>query len=527
MQADHGKLAAAARSRFLLGVLAICATWPLLLLGAEPVKPDAPVQQRQAPEAPDASPLKRTKTVVAQYPQLPLSHGIEGAVTLRFTVLPDGSTADIEVVNTESEAPFEDRAVQAISNSLFEENAIRALQQWRYAPLIRDGQPVAQSAMVRIRFAPCKDVKTAADALPSTYGDPLGAASMESLLRRDLDKALRGGLLSPTSPVGIAIGVVRDGDRRVFAFGKAQPDAIFEIGSITKTFTGLLLALAIEQGNVKSDTPVRELVPQGTVAKPASGGEITLLDLATQHSGLPHMPDNFQPKDYSNPYADFDSTRLYQFLREHGVAKPAQPQFLYSNLGFGLLGQALVNRANTDYATLVKRSVLEPLGMRETSIIFDANQQRRVIPGYDAACRLARAWDVTALAGAGGLRSTAGDMLTYLEANLRQRPADAVTTADGRALAAALARSQTLQADVADTRKIAYAWVYDAATETYSHDGGTGGYSSYAFFSPKRNYAGIVLVNLASTTRGNFAVVVGKHLAARFAGDKTISPRDQ
>jgi len=333
-------------------------------------------------------------------------------------------------------------------------------------------------------------------------------------------------VLSASSPIGIAIGIVHDDDRRVFTFGKAKPDAIFEIGSITKTFTGLLLALAIEQGEVKIDTPVRELLPPDTVAKPATGSEIMLLDLVTQHSGLPRMPDNFDPKDPSNPYADYDSTRLYEFLRAHGVAKPALPEFLYSNLGFGLLGQALANHAHTDYPALLKRSVLNPFGMRETAITLDADQQRRFIQGHDADCRPVPAWDLTALAGAGGLRSTAADMLRYLEANLRQRATDAETTSDGRRLAAALARSQTLQADADGTLKIGYAWMYDAATETYQHSGATGGYSSFAFFSPKRNYAGIVLANVTLSPRGRFAETVGKHIGARFAGEKPISLRD-
>ncbi|NJO13680.1 MAG: serine hydrolase [Gammaproteobacteria bacterium] len=121
------------------------------------------------------------------------------------------------------------------------------------------------------------------------YDDPIGpvsAASMESVLRRDLDQTLDGGVLSASSPIGVAMGVVRNGDRRVFAFGNAAPDGIFEIGSITKTFTGLLLALAIEQQAVQADTPLRELLPQGAVVQPANGSEITLLDLVTQHSGL-------------------------------------------------------------------------------------------------------------------------------------------------------------------------------------------------------------------------------------------------
>jgi TonB family protein len=507
MQAERSKCAP-----WVSAVIAICAASPLL--AAEPTKPDAPVQQAPA-ERRSASELKRTKVVYTGYPQLALDYGIEGFVSLRFTVLPDGSTAGIEVV-------------QAEPAGVFEGHAIRALRQWQYEPVIRDGQAVAEPVAIRIKFAL---PNTAANALPLTYDDPIAsvsAARMESVLRRDLDQTLSSGVLSASSPIGIAIGIVRDGERRVFAFGKAKPDAILEIGSIAKTFTGLLLALAIEQGKVEADTPVRELLPPDTAAKPADGSEITLLDLVTQHSGLPRMPSNFQPKDPSSPhleYAAYDSVQLYRFMHEYGVAKPAQPEFLYSNLGFALLGQALANRANTQYVALLKQSVLDPLGMRETALAFDASQQRRFIPGHDADRRPVHPWDLRGpFASAGvGLRSTVADMLSYLEANLRRHTKDEAMTPADRTFAAALARSQTLQADAEDSRKIAYAWMYDPATETYRHNGVTSGYSSFAFFSPKRNHAGIVLVNMTRTSRGNFAVMVGDHIGARFAGEKAIS----
>src|SRR5262249_57325843 len=93
---------------------------------------------------------------------------------------------------------------------------------------------------------------------------------------------------------GLAIGVWKDGERRVFIYGTAKPDSLFELGSISKTFTGLMLAQMVVQGKVRLDEPVRELLPPGTVTKPPDS-EITLLDLATHHSGLPAMPDNMRP----------------------------------------------------------------------------------------------------------------------------------------------------------------------------------------------------------------------------------------
>ena len=183
------------------------------------------------------------------------------------------------------------------------------------------------------------------------------------MLDRDLAAALKSGELAPSTGAGVSIAVLDHGVRHVFSYGVARPDSIFEIGSITKTFTGLILSQMVEQGKVKFDDPVRELLPPGTVQKPV-GAEITLLDLVTQHSGLPRMHDNFKPAIEDNPYADYHAANLYEYLAKHGAAKPDKPEFLYSNLGFGLLGQALSLRAGKAYQALLAEEVLDPLGMR-------------------------------------------------------------------------------------------------------------------------------------------------------------------
>ena len=145
---------------------------------------------------------------------------------------------------------------------------------------------------------------------------PVTAAELQAVMDKDLAKALKEGELAPSTGGGITIGVVVHGVRRVFSYGAAKPDSIFEIGSMTKTFTGLILSQMVEQGKVKFDEPVRELLPAGTVAKPA-GAEITLLDLATQHSGLPRMPDNFHPANEDNPYVGL---WCGEFICVHGGA---------------------------------------------------------------------------------------------------------------------------------------------------------------------------------------------------------------
>lgn len=352
---------------------------------------------------------------------------------------------------------------------------------------------------------------------------PVSAADLQSVLDKDLAEAIKTGQLSPETGGGVSIAVVEHGVRRVFSYGTAKPDSIFEIGSITKTFTALILSQLVEQGKVKLDDPVRELLPPGAVAKPA-GAEITLLDLATQHSGLPRMPDNFAPADSTNPYADYRPSNLYAFLAKQTVAKPANTDFLYSNLGFGLLGQALAVHSGLSYSVLLKEEVADPLGLNDTIVDLTPEQQSRFIPGHSANHKTARGWDQDALAGAGAIRSTASDMLTYLEANLHPetlKPAGSSPAA--HTIAAALTKQHELRADALPGMRIALAWLYETDSGNYWHNGATGGYSSYAFFNPKGNYAGVVLFNTTLGPSGSFADRLGQHIAQRLAGKPATS----
>jgi len=381
----------------------------------------------------------------------------------------------------------------------------------------------AQGAQLPLTFT---RQTTAMKAEPIAFDDalpPVKLEQLQSVLDRDLERALKSGALAPSTGAGIDIGVIEHGARRIFCYGTAKPDSIFEIGSVTKTFTGLVLAQLVEQGKAKFDEPVRELLPPGTVAKPA-GSEITLLDLATQHSGLPRMPDNFNPADKDNPYADYHAANLYTFIGRHGVEKPADAPFLYSNLGFGLLGQALATRAGNTYPALLRSEITGPLKMNGTVVTLSPEQQSRFIEGHDGEHHPAHAWDLDALAGAGAIRSTAADMLTYLQANLHPENLNAADgTAEGKTLSAALMESRKLQADVAPGMRIALAWMYVAETGSYWHNGATGGYSSYALFNPKDDFAVVVLFNTSIGNNGSFADLVGQHVVQRLMGKPAIS----
>ncbi len=355
---------------------------------------------------------------------------------------------------------------------------------------------------------------------PPRYGPslpPIPVTDLQRVLDRDMlaQREPATNQLSLGKDAGVSIGVVQRGVRRTITYGTARPDSIFEIGSITKTFTGLLLARAVTEDGIALQTPVRTLLPPGTVRKP-EGDEISLLDLATQHSGLPRMPDNFHPADRANPYVDYHATNLYEYIGKRGVAKPAHPSYLYSNLGFGLLGQALADHAGTTYSRLLKEQVTGPLDMRDTVVSPSTEQWERFIQGHSGTGQHnpVHFWKLDALAGAGGISSTADDMLTYLEAQLHPEKYPA--------LAPALEESHRLHAETTSNREIALAWQFDTKDQAFEHGGATAGYTSYAFFSPKEDFAAIVLIN----TGPNLALPadqLGNYVRQRLTGQPAVS----
>jgi CubicO group peptidase (beta-lactamase class C family) len=358
---------------------------------------------------------------------------------------------------------------------------------------------------------------------PDAALPPVTADNLKSVLDRDLTAALDHGALAPSTHAGITVGILQHGVRRIFTYGTAKPDSVFEIGSISKTFTALILAQMIQQQKVRLDEPVRALLPPNTVAKP-DGPEITLLDLSDQHSGLPRMPDNFAPADRANPYADYNAKLLYAYIAKHGVALPPNAKFEYSNLGVGLLGQALADRANLPYPELLHQQVTGPLHMTDTAITLTPALQARFIQGYNSKFQPAHAWDLDALAGAGAIRSTAADMLTYLDAQLHPNhlPASTLAAPNGKTLPAAIEQTHVLHADVGNGTHIALNWFHIDDTGTFWHNGGTGGYSSYAAFNPQQDFA-IVVLNNVSPGENSLADILGAHIEQRLEGKPAVS----
>jgi CubicO group peptidase (beta-lactamase class C family) len=311
--------------------------------------------------------------------------------------------------------------------------------------------------------------------------------------------------------VGIVVGVITPEGRHTVAYGhlaQGDPrplngDTVFEIGSATKVFTSLLLADMAQHGQVVLDDPVAKYLPKTVKVPERNGRAITLVDLATHTSGLPRIPGNMTPKDPGNPYADYTVDQLYQFLSSYQLNRDIGSQYEYSNLGGGLLGHVLALRAGTDYESLVISRICGPLDMKSTHITLTPEMKARLAVGHNAAMEPVENWDIPTLAGAGALRSTANDLLSFLAANLGYRKSPLAP-----AMAAMLkTRRPTGRPDL----EVALGWHILTANgkQIVWHNGGTGGYRSFMGYDPLARI-GVVALSNAETAVG--VDDIGRHL---------------
>jgi serine-type D-Ala-D-Ala carboxypeptidase/endopeptidase len=297
--------------------------------------------------------------------------------------------------------------------------------------------------------------------------------------------------------VGCVIGIVDNGQREVHSYGEVhrgasdKPDGntIYEIGSMTKAFTGTLLADMVIRNEVKLDAPLQDFLPAGTKLNVAKNQPIKLVDLASQTSGLPRLPDNIHPKDPTNPYADYSPELLFEFLGNHELRR-APGEYEYSNLGMGLLGTVLAKRAGKTYEQLVVERICDPLKMSDTRIVLTKEQQKRFAPPYSGALADEKNWDFDAIAGAGALRSTVNDLLTLAEASVKNK--------DKREVVRAIHEAWKPRYGKPGEIGVGLGWHIARDGVTRWHDGQTAGYTSAIFIYPPKRLGVVVLCNTAT-----------------------------
>ncbi|WP_145138868.1 serine hydrolase [Paenibacillus sp. Y412MC10] len=299
------------------------------------------------------------------------------------------------------------------------------------------------------------------------------------------------------NPLSVTIGILENGDH--FYTGWGQPpgfdyaSAIYEIASVTKVFTTSLLCILQRQGKLQLKDTVGQYIPE--IASNAKVGAITLEQLATHTSGLPRLPAGLKKTvtDKLNPYQNYTEQHLLQDLLK--TRPSSSGSFEYSNLGVGLLGLILSRCTGRSLEQLMREEICGPLFMEDTLFELNEEQQSRLLPVYTANGKPVPHWDLGVLAGAGGLRSTAHDLLQFAKANVGMGSAP---------ITAALRDGQKPRHRVRRGEDVSLGWMVKTGIyhdRIHWHNGGTYGSSSFLGFHMEKNTAVVVLSN-----NGSFAM---------------------
>jgi len=332
--------------------------------------------------------------------------------------------------------------------------------------------------------------------------------------------ALVAPLIDNKAVVGLVVGIRRGDEELFLSYGTIEPgrdaaptpETIYEIGSITKAFTGVLLADESLRNGLDLNTPVVDALP-AEAPKPEKPPEkpITLAHLATHTSGLPRLPDDLKAKDVTNPYANFTAKDAYAFFAKH-QPKREPGKYEYSNYAMGLLGQILADRAGKSYDELVQERICEPLGMTETRQRITPEMKSRLAPPHNGDLQRGKNWDFNAHVAAGGLLSNARDMLKF---------ASAMMADDDRDVTKAFQLAGQRREKFPDGLGIGLGWHFARDGASRWHNGQTGGYSSYVASMPKQQVAVAVLCNTAT----DLTTILGEKIAQTAAGMNVDPPQ--
>ena len=337
---------------------------------------------------------------------------------------------------------------------------------------------------------------------PRPEGAVPGPTPPEDVARPTARESLRAAVDAFVAPLlegewvaGLAVGLVTPDGDEFLGYGcsvdDAVPDAdtVFELGSVTKVFTSLLLARDVVDGRRTLDQPLAELLPGEVRLRERDGQPITLLHLATHTSGLPRLPDDFAPADPADPYADLTWDGILAFLSRFEPTRDPGASYEYSNLAAGLLGDVLAREAGMSYEALLTERVLAPLGLRDTCITLDDERRARLARGHDVDGNPVPPWTFGALAGAGALRTTAADLVRFLH---RQLDPGAEPLGEAVALSHVLRHDDPQGSD-----DVALGWHVGTGGRLW-HNGGTGGFHSFVALDPAAGVGVAVLANTAS-----------------------------
>ncbi len=303
-----------------------------------------------------------------------------------------------------------------------------------------------------------------------------------------------GNYIQSPQNCGLSIGVFKNDSIYFYNYGETKMDnkvlpdknTIYEIGSVTKTFCGILLAYAVTEGKIRPEDDIRNYLPEKYPNLETNKQFIQVKHLANHTSGLPRVPENItaQP-DYNkqNPYKNYDKKMIFDYLKSISLSTEPGEICEYSNLGMALLGIILENIYNKSFEELVKEKICAPNAMNSTTIDLTADELKRFADGYNADGEPTPHWDLGAFAPAGAIRSSAADMINYLNYNINEK--DAATK---------LAHQSTFNKN----SNVALAWhliITKYNNQLIWHNGGTFGFSSFCGLIKEQRTGVVVLSN--------------------------------
>jgi CubicO group peptidase (beta-lactamase class C family) len=326
-----------------------------------------------------------------------------------------------------------------------------------------------------------------------------GLVATSNPMKADMDKkvdTIVRPYIQKGNTVGLSIGIYKGGVTSTYNYGETArannnlptSGTIYEIGSITKTFTTALLAWYVNEGKLKLTDTITRYLPDSVAANPALQG-VTVVTLSNHTSGLPNLPDNFYANspDTINPYKDYSQQMLFAYLKNCKPGSVPGEKYVYSNLGMALLGVILEKVSGENYGQMITGVITKPLQLGSTVLHVPAPMRSKFVSVYNDYGKPTPPWNWDVFEPAGALRSTAANMLAYAKANM-----DTTSTSElGKAFA--LTRQITFSKGV----KIGLGWhvIIVNGVEYYFHNGATDGSSSFVAYNIDRNIAIVILSN--------------------------------
>lgn len=322
------------------------------------------------------------------------------------------------------------------------------------------------------------------------------ATAAEPLSRDDVQRFVQP-LVDAGRVDGISVGVLQNGQRTTVHLGvrdaagqTADDQTLYEIGSISKVFTSLLLADAVVRGQVELRAPVAVAGATNLTLPRYEEQPIRWIHLATHRSGLPRLAENMAMRDPNDPYSDYTSKEAIEFLKTYRLTRAPGSRHEYSNFGASLLGWCLAHQLDKSYDHLLRDRITAPLKMNDTTVTPRAEDTPRIAQGHSAVGVAAIRWNFNDLPGAGGIVSSTDDMLRFAAAQLDPPPGEL-----GQAIE--LAWKQHSPA-TADAMAMGLGWMIARDGQTRWHNGQTGGYHTMLMINRPLKTAVVVLSNTAS-----------------------------